>query len=209
MPSAVFASQPLECPALGNQKGKKSSWPAAWSIPLHLVHLQLLGSEALKYLQAAQWPGWSLPAPPAPPIALNPKGQKSTQLCLGWRENLGRWGPALGHLLQLNNSSKSCVNSICWAQTPSVELSLAGLGRNLIFFLSEKLLKLSYRHVQLRKENPATKPSCVSHSDTSWSVGAPWKWWTRVGFDATSKPFWFQLKFLESGSPQLGETLHF
>lgn len=155
VPSAVFASQPLECPALGNQKGKKSSWPAAWSIPLHLVHLQLLGSEALKYLQAAQWPGWSLPAPPAPPIALNPKGQKSTQLCLGWRENLGRWGPALGHLLQLNNSSKSCVNSICWAQTPSVELSLAGLGRNLIFFLVWKAFKTFLQTCTAQERKPS------------------------------------------------------
>lgn len=117
----------------------------------------------------------------------------------------------MGHLLQVN--TKTIPSASAGHRHPPIQHSLDALGRNLIFFffLSEKLLNLvsqTFTASLAWKENPPSNPSWVYHSDASWSrFGVGWKCWTRIGFDATFKPFSSQLEFLESGSPQLGDTL--
>lgn len=127
------------------------------------------------------------------------RGKIHTNLYLCWTENIVRSGPALGAFAPLQY--QNYFNNISWALTSSHWDSLAALGRN--------MMVLVWQAFQISPTDISSR-SCLEGKATHQAKLCLSLWYLleqvwcslRTGFDATSMPFSFKLKFLESGSPQ-------
>lgn len=133
-----------------------------------------------------------------PPGTLNPKRTKTNTNLYLWMGNVLKWGPALGHLLQVNTKTISAASA--GHRHPPMQHSPAALGRNLMGFVW-KAFKTCLTDIYSQsclERKPTQQPKlCLS----SWYL-LKQVWCSlqmMIGFDATFKPFLFKLQFLESG----------